>query len=114
MKSTTINYGQIPLDPNKLIQFLTTPEAWDKDRVTDVEEWAEAYQLLVTKISNGEFAIPLLNSTEMIGKPNERFESLIPNSYHNLMKVDYRAWYNGWMEGRFDLYGKLMKLGEKK
>jgi hypothetical protein len=96
MESTTVNFGQTPLDINKLIQFLTTPEAWDKERITDFEEWREAYQLLVTKIRNGDFNITFPNSTGMIGNASDRFE-------------DWRAWYNGWMEGRFDILGKLVR-----
>ena len=56
MKSTTVNFNQTPLDTAKVVQFLCTPEAWDKDRgVPSFEDWAEAYQLLITKIRLGEF-----------------------------------------------------------
>jgi hypothetical protein len=109
MESTTVNFGQTPLDINKLIQFLTTPEAWDKERITDFEEWREAYQLLVTKIRNGDFNITFPNSTGMIGNASDRFDILKGNPNHGLTDKDWRAWYNGWMEGRFDILGKLVR-----
>lgn len=54
MKSTTVNFNQTPLDTKKVVQFLCTPEAWDQDRAS-FDDWAEAYQLLITKIRLGEF-----------------------------------------------------------
>lgn len=114
MKSTTVNFGQRPLDTNKLIQFLTTPEMWDRqERGRDFDnEWPEAYQYLITLIRNGEFDLPALNSTEMIGKPRERFDILRENPNHNLKPEDWHAWYNGWIEGIFDLLGKILGINE--
>ena len=92
MKSTT------PLDTNKLIQFLTTPEMWDKD-------WrgkACAYQSLLNKIRTGEFDLTWPNSTQMIGTAKERFDQLSRKEF------DWHSWYNGWMEGRFNLIGVVM------
>jgi hypothetical protein len=109
MKSTTVNFGQTPLDTNKLIQFLTTPEAWDKDRITDFDEWCEAYQLLITKIRIGEFDMTFPDSKGMSGNARERFDILCHSPHHNLTPESWRAWYNGWMEGRFDILGKLLK-----
>jgi hypothetical protein len=111
MKPTTVNHGQIPLDPNKLIQFLVTQEAWGKDRIKDVEEWAEAYQLLITKVRNGEFTMPFPDRMEINGNAFERFDALRDNPNNNLTMDNWRVWYNGWMEGRFALYGKLFGLG---
>ena len=109
MKSTTVNFGQTPLDTNKLIQFLTTPEAWDKERITDFEEWCEAYQLLITKIRTGDFDMTFPDIKGMIGCSWERFQILKENPNHCLTDKSWRAWYNGWMEGRFDILGKLLK-----
>lgn len=96
MKSTT------PLDTNKLIQFLTTPEMWDSDECESCAEWAEAHQLLINKIRNGDFDLTWPNSTQMIGNAKERFDQLSRKEF------DWHSWYNGWMEGRFDLIGGIM------
>jgi hypothetical protein len=103
MKSTTVNFNQTPLETQKIIQFLTTPEMWDKDRITDFEEWCEAYQLLITKIRRGEFDLPMPDSTQMIGQAKERYDQLERKDF------DWHSWYNGWMEGRFNLLGWFLK-----
>jgi hypothetical protein len=48
-----------------------------------------------------------INSKFMIGKAKERFDILRENPYHNLTLQDWAAWYNGWMEGRFQMLADL-------
>ena len=42
-----------------------------------------------------------MNSTEIIGRSRERFEEL--NNY----EFEWRSFYNGWLEGRFDMLRML-------
>lgn len=44
-----------------------------------------------------------INSTEMIGRVEERFKELERYGF------DWRSFYNGWLEGRADLMRKVDK-----
>ena len=51
-------------------------------------------------------ALKLYDSTAMIGNVHERFDILTSHPDHLRQDLDWRSFYDGWIEGRFGMYGE--------
>ena len=55
-------------------------------------------------------ALKLYDSTAMIGNVHERFDILTSHPDHLRQDLDWRSFYDGWIEGRFGMYGELYTM----
>ena len=56
-------------------------------------------------------ALKLYDSTAMIGNVHERFDILTSHPDHLRQDLDWRSFYDGWIEGRFGMYGECVHYG---